>query len=130
MSIDPKGLFAALAHDIRLRCLVLLMHHDELCACELTYAIGTPQPNISRHLAHLRELGLVSNRPEGLWIYYRIHPQLPEWVQAVLHQQIHLPFRDPHGEQLESFIQVRDDIRARLVPAGVEALRLNQVSVE
>lgn len=32
-------------------------------------------------------------------------------------RRIHLPFHDPHGEPLESFIAVRDDIRARLVPA-------------
>lgn len=36
--------------------------------------------------------------------------------------QIHLPFHDPHGEPLESFLAVRDDIRARLVPAVTEAL--------
>ena len=29
---------------------------------------------------------------------------------------IHMPFHDPHGEPLESFIQVRDEIRARLLP--------------
>ena len=36
--------------------------------------------------------------------------------------RIHLPFHDPHGEPLESFVQVRDDIRARLIPAVLEAL--------
>ena len=39
-------------------------------------------------------------------------------------QRIHLPFHDPYGEPLESFITVRDDIRARLVPAVREALGL------
>lgn len=39
-------------------------------------------------------------------------------------KRIHLPFHDPHGEPLESFIAVRDDIRARLVPAVREALGL------
>lgn len=38
---------------------------------------------------------------------------------------IHLPFHDPHGEPLESFIRVRDDIRARLVPAVQQALNLD-----
>ena len=38
--------------------------------------------------------------------------------------RIHLPFHDPHGEPLDSFIAVRDDIRARLVPAVVTALEL------
>jgi arsenate reductase len=37
---------------------------------------------------------------------------------------IHLPFHDPHGEPLESFVQVRDDIRARLIPAVQKALGL------
>jgi arsenate reductase len=36
--------------------------------------------------------------------------------------RIHLPFHDPHGEPLASFVQVRNDIRARLLPAVREAL--------
>ncbi len=36
--------------------------------------------------------------------------------------KLHVPFHDPHGEPLESFVRVRDDIRARLVPAVREAL--------
>lgn len=39
-------------------------------------------------------------------------------------KSIHLPFHDPHGEPLESFIQVRDDIRARLIPAVRQHLGL------
>jgi len=29
---------------------------------------------------------------------------------------IHMPFHDPHGEPLESFLQVRDEIRSQLLP--------------
>jgi len=39
---------------------------------------------------------------------------------------IHLPFHDPHGEPLESFIAVRDDIRTRLVAAVRESLGLQR----
>ena len=39
-------------------------------------------------------------------------------------KRIHVGFHDPHGEPLESFIAVRDEIRARLVPAVREALGL------
>ena len=39
-------------------------------------------------------------------------------------QRIHAPFHDPHGESLDSFIAVRDEIRARLVPAVLAALAL------
>lgn len=38
--------------------------------------------------------------------------------------RIHFPFHDPHGEPLESFVAVRDDIRTRLIPAVRNALGL------
>ena len=38
--------------------------------------------------------------------------------------RIHVGFHDPHGEPLESFVAVRDDISRRLVPAVRAALGL------
>lgn len=46
----------------------------------------------------------------------------PVFPRAV--KRIHVPFHDPHGEPLESFIAVRDDIRIRLVQAVRETLGL------
>ena len=37
---------------------------------------------------------------------------------------LHIPFHDPHGESLNSFIAVRDDIRTRIIPAIRQALNL------
>lgn len=42
--------------------------------------------------------------------------------------RIHLPFHDPHGEPLASFVAVRDDIRARLIPAVRAALALGEAA--
>lgn len=86
MNVSPNILFSALAHNTRLRCVILLEENNELCVCELTQAIGAAQPNISRHLAHLREAGLVRDRREGLWIHYRVNPDLPKWAKGVLKQ--------------------------------------------
>jgi len=86
MNITPDAVFSALAHPTRLRCLLLLEGNDELCVCELTHAVGAAQPNISRHLAQLRDAELVSDRRKGLWVYYRINPNLPKWVKNVLKQ--------------------------------------------
>jgi ArsR family transcriptional regulator len=82
--MDPTTFFAALSHQTRLRCLLLLLAHGELCVCELTHALGIAQPAMSRHLALLRDGGLVLDRREGLWIHYRVHPDLPEWALDVL----------------------------------------------
>jgi ArsR family transcriptional regulator len=84
VNIRPETFFAALAHPTRLRCLMLLHHAGELCVCELTHTLGASQPHVSRHLAYLREAGLVSDRRAGLWIHYRLHPELPAWGREVL----------------------------------------------
>jgi ArsR family transcriptional regulator len=61
------------------------MHrHGELCVCELTHALGLSQPKVSRHLAYLRDAGVVADRRQGVWVYYRLHPDLPAWAMDVL----------------------------------------------
>ena len=84
MNIDAPNLFAALANEIRLRCLLLMQLEGELCVCELTHALDLTQPMISRHLALLREAGLVNARREGQWMYYSINPGLSAWAADVL----------------------------------------------
>lgn len=84
MSTLANTFFAALANEVRLRCLVLLQTQGELCVCELTHALALSQPMISRHLALLRDGGVVTDRREGQWIYYQINPALPDWMQEIL----------------------------------------------
>ena len=86
MNISPSTIYTSIAHEVRLRCLLLLLEHDELCVCELIHAIGAAQPTISRHLAHLRRAEVVKDRREGLWIHYRINPELPSWATRVLQE--------------------------------------------
>ena len=84
MKIEPQQLYKAMSDITRLRCLMLLVAEGELCVCELTYAIDLPQPKISHHLASLRKAGLVCDRKQGLWVYYRINDDLPAWAMDVL----------------------------------------------
>ena len=84
MNISAAHLFHLLSDETRLRCLLLMAREGELCVCELTHATGIAQPKVSRHLALLREAGLVRDRREGLWIHYCLHPELPAWVRDVL----------------------------------------------
>ena len=84
MVLAPETLFHALSDPTRLRVLMLLSAEKELCVCELTHALRLSQPMISRHLAQLRAVGLVSDRRAGVWIHYRLHPELPTWARRVL----------------------------------------------
>jgi len=82
--ITPEQFLRALADDTRLRIVKLLSENDELCVCELTEALDMVQPKISRHLAILRKGGVLLDRRQGLWIHYRIHPELPDWASRSL----------------------------------------------
>jgi len=65
-------LFKSLADETRLKILWLLMGADELCVCDLMRVLGITQSKASRHLRYLYHLGLVTDRREGLWMYYRL----------------------------------------------------------
>ncbi len=102
MNISADQLFKILGDLTRLRVLLLLSREGELCVCELTHALDEIQPKISRHLALLREAGVVLDRRQGQWIYYRLNPMLPAWARAVLSATIdgveqQIPFRDDLG---------------------------------
>lgn len=61
----------ALGEPLRLRLLGLLRDH-ELCVNELARASGASQANVSKHLAVLRQAGLVDCRRDGHSMYYRV----------------------------------------------------------
>ena len=61
----------ALADKTRLR-LLNLLREDEICVCFFTEVLGESQPKISRHLAYLRNAGIVEARRDGKWMHYRI----------------------------------------------------------
>nr|MBL8411173.1 arsenate reductase ArsC [Dechloromonas sp.] len=114
-----------------------ILNHD-LAGLVRGISAGTsPQPKVADGaIAALKQAGLPT---DGL---------IPKTVEVVMHEdidlvvsvcdnarescpvfprpvkRIHVGFHDPHGEPLESFVAVRDDIRARLVPAVRAALGL------
>lgn len=98
MELASHIFFHALSDPTRLRCLALLHARGELCVCELTRALGVSQPKISRHLALLRELGIVAARREGVWMHYHLHPALPAWMLEVLRIALESYLASPAGQ--------------------------------
>jgi ArsR family transcriptional regulator, arsenate/arsenite/antimonite-responsive transcriptional repressor len=68
---ELERFFQALGDKTRLR-LLNLMGDQEICVCYFVQILGSPQPKISRHLAYLRNAGIVAARREGKWMHYRI----------------------------------------------------------
>ena len=67
------ALFHALSDATRLAILDML-RDGERCVCELQDELDAAQSRLSFHLRVLREAGLVTDRREGRWSYYRIVP--------------------------------------------------------
>ncbi|WP_145489330.1 metalloregulator ArsR/SmtB family transcription factor [Yersinia aleksiciae] len=84
--LTPLQFFKLLSDETRLNTLLLLRATGELCVCDITTAIQEAQPKISRHLAMLRESGILLDRREGKWVYYRLSPHLPVWAANILEQ--------------------------------------------
>ena len=65
------AVFKACSDATRLRILFLLTER-ELCVCEIMAVLDMPQGKISRHLAVLKQHGLLKDRRDGVWIYYAL----------------------------------------------------------
>lgn len=64
-------IFKALGHPSRLF-MVDALREGEKCVCELQALVGDDMSTISKHLAVLREAGVVSAEKRGTSIYYRL----------------------------------------------------------
>ena len=64
-------IYKCLCDETRLRILHLLSHRP-LCVCHFQTILGAPQVKISKHLAYLREHGMVETERDGAWIIYRL----------------------------------------------------------
>ena len=84
-------LFKALAHQTRLNILCLLFD-GEVCVCKIMAVLDLPQSTASRHLAILKNAGLVEDRRDGTWSHYSLargrSPLAASLLQVL---EMHLP---------------------------------------
>ena len=82
--MDQADFFKCLSDPTRLDILKLILVRKNVCVCEITEQLQLSQPKISRHLALLRNFSILLDERKGQWVYYRLNPNLPEWVNSVL----------------------------------------------
>jgi len=61
----------ALAHRSRLA-MVDALADGEMCVCKLQEIVGSDMSTVSKHLAVLKAAGIVSDRKQGLQVFYRL----------------------------------------------------------
>ncbi|MBW2391537.1 MAG: ArsR family transcriptional regulator [Deltaproteobacteria bacterium] len=75
---DLQRVFKTLSDPTRIRILRLL-ENEQLVVQELMEVLGMAQSRVSRHLAILREAGLVADRRDRTFVSYRMTPQSEPW---------------------------------------------------
>jgi len=71
--------FHALSDPTRLE-IVRFLTRGEHCVCELMSHVGAAQSRLSFHLKTLKDAGIVLDRREGRWVYYRLNPRALEEI--------------------------------------------------
>jgi ArsR family transcriptional regulator len=117
-----EGLFLALGDKTRLR-IINLIRGGEVCVWFFTEVLNESQPKISRHLAYLRNAGVVTTRREGKWIYYRI---------AVPHDPLELSILQGVVDSLDAQPELRGEYSSLLAmyAAPVEEVPERYVEIE
>jgi len=114
LDVRPASkLFKALADETRLR-IIALLAHSELCVCHLQEALGLTQSNASRQLAVLRAAGVVEDRREGTWVYYRLVSQSDPDCERQLSQLVAgFASKDVLRRDIERLVKVRGPASCR-----------------
>lgn len=74
----------------RLRIFSALLVHNELCACQITEFLNVAGATASRHLGLMVSAGVLKNRKQGRWIYFRLNKEnkslipLFDWVKEMV----------------------------------------------
>jgi ArsR family transcriptional regulator len=76
-------IFRALGHPIRVQ-IVKFLEKGERTVSEIVPGGGAEQSNVSRHLAILRQSGVLMSRKEGLKVYYNVRSaEFPKMIVCV-----------------------------------------------
>ena len=102
--------FRLLSDSTRLR-LLMLLDREELSVAELAAITQLAQPRVSTHLAKLKEAGLVSDRRDGVFVYYRMAGTIGDEGLGVLWELLRTNTADPLVQQ--DFDRIQQVLNAR-----------------
>jgi ArsR family transcriptional regulator, arsenate/arsenite/antimonite-responsive transcriptional repressor len=119
---NEARLFKSLADETRLKILWLLKGQEELCVCDIMRVLGITQSKASRHLRYLYHLGLVSDRREGLWMYYSLSAapasQGDKLLKVVEEMLAPLPEAQTLRERLNQWLEEKKSLQDKAAPGN------------
>ena len=112
--------FKALSDLTRMRALrMILLSESPVCVCELSDALSLPQYQVSKHLAVLRQAGLVTDSRVGTWVYYSIPKDISPFnagLCKLVREQLAGPPFENDDIELKARLELREEGRCVLGP--------------
>ncbi|MBW2316583.1 MAG: metalloregulator ArsR/SmtB family transcription factor [Deltaproteobacteria bacterium] len=122
MSIDAvQKIFKTLSDPTRIRILALL-EREELAVQDLMAILGMAQSRVSRHLGILREAGLLADRRDGTFVFYRMNPDLPDGWRSAWSLVAKARAEDPTAARDSAALSVHHDSRQARTRAFFDAV--------
>lgn len=82
------------------------LRNGEMCVCEFVNLFDLTQPAISQHLKKLRLAGLICERKQGTWVYYRLNPDLPVFISDLIQTLPTLKIKECNCQTNENLVQL------------------------
>ena len=118
---EAARFFKILADESRLKMLWLLFNRPELCVCDIMAVLEITQSKASRHLATMRNIGIVTDRREGQWSYYSLCPVkdrlAKEYLKLLKTTLSRLPDAEKLLEKLHTWLKEKE-MGASCTPGG------------
>lgn len=83
----PLAQLKSLSDANRLKMVLALFHHSNLCACQIVEWLGVTGATVSRHLQILQMAGLVVAEKDGRWVHFRLSSGFPRKLRAWLEEE-------------------------------------------
>ncbi|HEB75085.1 MAG TPA: ArsR family transcriptional regulator [Nitrospirae bacterium] len=112
----------ALSDEGRVR-ILLALRGGELCVCQLIELLALAPSTVSRHMAILRQAGLVELRKEGRWAYYRLAgEEAPPMVRRALDWVVESVGRNARAQEdrrrLKEILRIDKEELCKLLKEG------------
>ena len=109
------GIMESLSDPIRINILELMMD-GEICVCDIVNVTGLSQSKISYHIKILKDSGLISDRQEGRWVYYKLDlevlSEIQNWIGNLIQSSKN---RGIVNNQISKFFDFFESLFAHLV---------------
>ncbi|WP_100489249.1 ArsR/SmtB family transcription factor [Sporolactobacillus pectinivorans] len=104
--IQEVSAFLKLIGDKTRLSILSYLKHREMCVCEFVNVFDLSQPAVSQHLKKLRTAGVICERKQGTWVYYRLNPDLPVYISDLIQTLPTLRIKECNCQTNENLVQL------------------------